>query len=510
LISFALSQLFDNDCKRCVAFIGLRVRVKTAYPHEARNSHNFSRARVTLWNLWQTRGRVQQTNRLSPAFSLHLQGSRCTMVAAPSSAYRSGIRFCSTVGLIALMLWPFAQTKTVHHWSVSLMNSVGIDDRQPWALFSPQRLFFKKRGISMPPVAWECHDPVAELNYDTAGALTDRYFYHAERAVRGSPRRRRRRGLAAARAVRRAGTVVARSNAATGMVASNDNYAYSVFGEPSSTQGSMWRFTGRQLDAETGLYYYRARMYNPALGRFMQTDPMGDVDSLNLYQYAMWDPIVNKDPFGLCAQGGPDEVVVCGTRDDPFKFDRYFSQIRDEFRNRLSKPQFKFVAVQQGQNPTSVSENSCSSEQFSVGIGGTAAVFFGLNGQVAAGVSLPSDRQNFRDYQLFAQMQLGYLAGSGGFAGFGLSGNYSSSSAPLPVADASTFSQFEGDIGFGPSIGVNVQGTGVPGRDFSPTGGGVGLPGGGRLSYGAGVFLGLGGGGSVTLATPASGPCSGK
>jgi RHS repeat-associated protein len=34
-------------------------------------------------------------------------------------------------------------------------------------------------------------------------------------------------------------------------------------------------FTGRQFDIETGLYYYRARYYNPYLGRFLQTDPVG-------------------------------------------------------------------------------------------------------------------------------------------------------------------------------------------------------------------------------------------
>ena len=36
-------------------------------------------------------------------------------------------------------------------------------------------------------------------------------------------------------------------------------------------------FTGRRFDAETELYYYRARYYEPKLGRFLQTDPIGIV-----------------------------------------------------------------------------------------------------------------------------------------------------------------------------------------------------------------------------------------
>ena len=70
--------------------------------------------------------------------------------------------------------------------------------------------------------------------------------------------------------------------------------APNAWGTPHSAISNPWMFTGRQLDEETGLYFYRARYYDPIKGRFLQRDPFGD-----FYQYASSQPTFFLDPAGL-------------------------------------------------------------------------------------------------------------------------------------------------------------------------------------------------------------------
>ena len=69
--------------------------------------------------------------------------------------------------------------------------------------------------------------------------------------------------------------------------------------EPDVTTGQRFRYTGQPLIGALGLYYYKARFYAPSLGRFLQTDPIGSADDLNLYAYAGNSPISFSDPSGL-------------------------------------------------------------------------------------------------------------------------------------------------------------------------------------------------------------------
>ena len=78
-------------------------------------------------------------------------------------------------------------------------------------------------------------------------------------------------------------------------------HSYGPFGEPNVTTGVRFRYTGQQYLGGLNLYYYKARFYSPALGRFLQTDPIGTADDLNLYAYVGNNPVNFSDPTGLIA-----------------------------------------------------------------------------------------------------------------------------------------------------------------------------------------------------------------
>jgi len=79
-------------------------------------------------------------------------------------------------------------------------------------------------------------------------------------------------------------------------------YAYDAYGNILESPGTMnqpYTYTGRELDQETGLSYYRSRYYDPATGRFLQKDPLRFINGTNLYAYTMNNPTNFADALGL-------------------------------------------------------------------------------------------------------------------------------------------------------------------------------------------------------------------
>jgi RHS repeat-associated protein len=91
---------------------------------------------------------------------------------------------------------------------------------------------------------------------------------------------------------------------ATGITAIANHRVFDSFGRlVSETNPSVQHasgYTGRELDADTGLMYYRARWYDPAVGRFLSEDPIGfDANDPNLNRYTGNSPVQRRDPLGL-------------------------------------------------------------------------------------------------------------------------------------------------------------------------------------------------------------------
>jgi RHS repeat-associated protein len=108
------------------------------------------------------------------------------------------------------------------------------------------------------------------------------------------------------------GSITSLSNSAGALA---NTYTYDGFGKLTASTGTLtnpFQYTGRELDSETGIYFYRARYYDTTNGRFLTEDPIGFNGGPNFYSYVANSPINLIDPSGLLGIEPPTAAQLAG------------------------------------------------------------------------------------------------------------------------------------------------------------------------------------------------------
>jgi RHS repeat-associated protein len=190
------------------------------------------------------------------------------------------------------------QTVTAYHWDVE-DRLVAVHTPAQTVTFRYDALGrrIEKEGSTTTRYLYDQEDIVAEL--DGGNVLHTRYT-HGPGIDEPLARREATTNSVTYYAADGLGSVTDTMNAA-GQV--SVAHRYDSYGNVLAGAGvGGYAFTGREWDPETGLFYYRARYYEPNLGRFVQSDPIGLHGGINTYLYVRATPVLYTDPLGWAAE----------------------------------------------------------------------------------------------------------------------------------------------------------------------------------------------------------------
>jgi len=175
------------------------------------------------------------------------------------------------------MLFPSSQIAFGWALSVNTASTIFIATLRAWEALA---------GLGTTNYLYDGNASVEEV--DGAGSVVTRY---ADGEVLDETLAELRSGATSYYQQDALGSVTSLSTPSAGL---SNTYTFDSFGKLTTSTGNIsnpFQYTGRESDPETGVYYYRARYYDPASGRFLSADPIRFHAGPNFYSYVQNAPI---------------------------------------------------------------------------------------------------------------------------------------------------------------------------------------------------------------------------